>query len=217
MEEIWKEIRRTKTRIVEVSTLGNIRDIYFKRFNGKDIGYVEYNRTGDNGSGYIVHGLTREYVHRLVAEAFIQNPDNKPCVDHINAVRSDNRVENLRWVTHSENMLNPITRKRNSMSNNNPERLKAARERMLGEKNPTRKYGLNELQKEKFCSWSKGMHYFNNGVIEVRAKECPLGFVKGRLPGYTIKKKENQLKTKSDIDIWFSDILIGSSLHLQFI
>ena len=42
-------------------------------------------------------------VHRLVAETFIPNPDNKPVVDHINKDRRDNRVENLRWVTSQEN------------------------------------------------------------------------------------------------------------------
>jgi hypothetical protein len=45
-------------------------------------------------------------VHRLVAEAFLENPLNLPEVDHINHNRGDNRMQNLRWVTHKENMNN---------------------------------------------------------------------------------------------------------------
>jgi hypothetical protein len=57
-------------------------------------------------------GVTKT-VHRLMALAFIPNPENLPCVDHINGKREDNRVENLRWTPHTGNAQN-----RGLMSNN---------------------------------------------------------------------------------------------------
>lgn len=53
-------------------------------------------------------------VHRLVAQAFIPNQSMYPEIDHINGDRGDNRKENLRWCTHSMNMLNEITREKNT-------------------------------------------------------------------------------------------------------
>tara|TARA_R110000772_G_scaffold234007_1_gene345598 strand:+ start:22 stop:492 length:471 start_codon:yes stop_codon:yes gene_type:complete len=60
--------------------------------------------------GYMNIGLYKNgkqkffLIHRLLALHFIPNPENKPCIDHINGVRDDNRLENLRWVTYQENM-----------------------------------------------------------------------------------------------------------------
>lgn len=55
-------------------------------------------------------GYVRSYpVHRMVAQAFIPNPENKPFIDHIDVNPSNNNVENLRWVTPVENSRNPLT------------------------------------------------------------------------------------------------------------
>ena len=66
--------------------------------------------------GYVVFGLKtndgvkhKGRLHRLLAIQYIPNLENKPEVDHINRIRNDNRLCNLRWVTHSENQLNKST------------------------------------------------------------------------------------------------------------
>ncbi len=81
-------------------------DRFLKQQINKNNGYLYVNLYKD--------GIRKLHnIHRLVAEHYIPNPYNKKCVDHWNGKRNDNRVENLRWATHSENNQNKGVRKDN--------------------------------------------------------------------------------------------------------
>ena len=68
------------------------------------------NRRGQYVRYYVSLGRgNKRYIHRLVAEAFLDNPLSLPEIDHIDTDPTNNCVENLRWVTHDDNMANPMT------------------------------------------------------------------------------------------------------------
>lgn len=113
MNEIWKDINGYEG-LFQVSSNGVIRslDRYLPMPNGGEKlvkGRIIKQYITSNGYMIVNLGKNRKYVHRLVAEHFIPNPNNLPQIDHINTDKTDNRVCNLRWVTHKENINNPLT------------------------------------------------------------------------------------------------------------
>jgi hypothetical protein len=115
-EEIWKPVVGYEG-YYEVSNLGNVRSLVriVTRKNGTPLTIQPKTKSVKTAkSGYAYVHLDRDgiskfrSVHRLVANAFIPNTKNKKCVNHINSVRDDNRVENLEWVTPTENMQHAV-------------------------------------------------------------------------------------------------------------
>lgn len=108
MNEEWKDIKGFEG-LYQVSTMGNVRKLRFIN------NYVNKEKVFSvtpqpNGTGYLKVMLWKEskhqqkLVHRLVAEAFIDNPEGKLFVNHKDGVKTNNRLDNLEWCTGSENM-----------------------------------------------------------------------------------------------------------------
>ena len=101
-KEFWKVIENFPNYLI--SNRGNIKIVKTlenRILFTKDDGYVSCPLTS-NGKNYY------KYVHRLVAEAFVPNPNNKRQVNHKNGIKNDNSVENLEWVTPAENIRHAI-------------------------------------------------------------------------------------------------------------
>lgn len=111
MKEIWKDIIEYEG-LYQVSNKGRVKSLsriiegrwgntLLKEKLLNPTYYKGYAKVGLTKSGKLKHNA----LHRLIAIAFIPNPNNKPCINHIDCNPSNNSIENLEWVTYQENIL----------------------------------------------------------------------------------------------------------------
>ena len=124
LEEEWRPVVGYE-EFYEVSSKGRVRSK--DRVTGAKNGYTR-TVNGEILNPWLVEGYPRvslskrgqghqKHVHRILAEAFIPNPDNHPLVRHLNDVRDDNRVENLAWGTVSDNEHDKVRNGNNTQAN----------------------------------------------------------------------------------------------------
>ena len=137
---------------LEANQLGELKWVVAK--GNRPANYVMTGYRSKRGYLQVMVDGRREFVHRLVAKAFLDNPQNKPQINHINGCKTDNRVCNLEWVTALENVQHAIVTRladpkgeNNEMSKLTDDCVKAIRTLYeLGVNQPTLAKGFDVTQ-----------------------------------------------------------------------
>jgi hypothetical protein len=131
MEEVWKDIKDFEG-LYQVSNLGNVKRLKSKgvlneRLIGSSIDRYGYVKRVLCKNGKMFHFTE----HRLVGVTFIDNPENKSTINHINGIKTDNTVENLEWSTNLENKQHAIKTGLTNLKGINHGRCKLTEEQVL--------------------------------------------------------------------------------------
>lgn len=139
MKEIWKDVKGYEG-LYQVSNLGKVKSLIYKK---SKIRVPVLNNRGYYHMG--LKGGAKKLIHRLVAETFIPNPNNLPCINHKDGDKTNNIVENLEWCTQEQNVQHSYN---NNLSTNNI---------------PVH---CNELNID-FISYAEASRYFNCSVTHI--------------------------------------------------
>ena len=114
MKEIWKDIKGYEG-LYQISNLGNVKKLINNKYMAisKDLGYETVKLTNKNGN------RRHLFLHRIIADVFIPNPNNYKIVNHIDCNKFNNNIKNLEWCTQKENV-------KHAWKNNLCERTKKA-------------------------------------------------------------------------------------------